>query len=484
MNKTNQKKFLYEIDPLFFCDQNNDGFGDFEGFLNKIDYFKYLNVDGVIIPDIFNQEEIILKNSEISIFDKYGNIKHLKKIINYFKENKIEFFVEIDINNFHNSSLTKIKPEDIKKIDIEKFIIVNKKNKNNYEDEAFKTIIDFWTKIGVYNFVFKNDNKNFINSVSYFKNFYNVTKNINSESNVGFRFFFLNKQINKKIFNENKKEKFFDFIIDSSFSLLGTKKNYEFDIMKKFKIKDLYRKIKNINFNSFENYFISFNNNQIGRINARWLKEFNFINESNKTLIMLQNFLPFSNINYYGDELGWLNIKIKSVEEYHDYDFYNKKRFLENKFNNFQYEKDQKFLSRINSQNFFGWNNEKNYGFSNKKNLSKNFPLNIQKYNLSKQFDDENSIFNFYKNSIDLIKNKLNLNEISNFKIKYKNKFIKFLLKQNEVKILCLINLNNKVLNKKISKKWSILLSSYNKNYDLPLNFLCPYESFLLIKNK
>ena len=61
----------------FFYDANNDGFGDFKGLSQKINYFQYLNIDAILLPDIFNQEEIIAKDVQISIYDKYGNLKQL-----------------------------------------------------------------------------------------------------------------------------------------------------------------------------------------------------------------------------------------------------------------------------------------------------------------------------------------------------------------------------------------------------------------------
>ena len=84
-----KKLFLYEVDPLFFYDTNNDGFGDFKGLSQKINYFQYLNIDAILLPDIFNQEEIIAKDVQISIYDKYGNLKQLKKMIDDFQKNNI-----------------------------------------------------------------------------------------------------------------------------------------------------------------------------------------------------------------------------------------------------------------------------------------------------------------------------------------------------------------------------------------------------------
>lgn len=117
-----KKIFLYEVDPLFFYDANNDGFGDFKGLNQKLSYFQYLNVDAILIPDIFNQEDIIAKDVEVSIYDKYGNLKQLKKMINNFQENNIDIYVQIDLKNILKSMILKTSFEDVFQSDISKYI--------------------------------------------------------------------------------------------------------------------------------------------------------------------------------------------------------------------------------------------------------------------------------------------------------------------------------------------------------------------------
>lgn len=117
-----KKLFLYEVDPLFFYDANNDGFGDFKGLSQKINYFQYLNIDAILLPDIFNQEEIIAKDVQISIYDKYGNLKQLKKMIDDFQKNNIDIYVQIDLKNILKSMILKTSFKDIFQPDISKYI--------------------------------------------------------------------------------------------------------------------------------------------------------------------------------------------------------------------------------------------------------------------------------------------------------------------------------------------------------------------------
>ena len=117
-----KKLFLYEVDPLFFYDANNDGFGDFKGLSQKINYFQYLNIDAILLPDIFNQEEIVAKDVQISIYDKYGNLKQLKKMIDDFQKNNIDIYVQIDLKNILKSMILKTSFKDIFQPDISKYI--------------------------------------------------------------------------------------------------------------------------------------------------------------------------------------------------------------------------------------------------------------------------------------------------------------------------------------------------------------------------
>ena len=155
--------FFYEVDPLFFYDSNNDGFGDFEGLNQKINYFQYLNIDAILLPDIFNQEDVIAKEVQTSIYNKYGNLKQLKKMIDDLQKNNIDIYVQIDLKNILKSMILRTCFNDVFQSDISKYIEEDNSSKFkilNWNTEkrinAFKIIINFWTNLNVNNFVFIN----------------------------------------------------------------------------------------------------------------------------------------------------------------------------------------------------------------------------------------------------------------------------------------------------------------------------------------
>ena len=105
LNNKNRKQIFYEVNPLFFYDSNNDGFGDFQGISKKMDYFSFMDVDCVIIPDVFNNHNTLLFGGFINLKSKYGNMNDLKEMIDSFKKSQIDFAVEINLKDIKKSLL-------------------------------------------------------------------------------------------------------------------------------------------------------------------------------------------------------------------------------------------------------------------------------------------------------------------------------------------------------------------------------------------
>ncbi len=293
--------FFYEVDPLFFYDSNNDGFGDFEGLNQKINYFQYLNIDAILLPDIFNQEDVIAKEVQTSIYNKYGNLKQLKKMIDDLQKNNIDIYVQIDLKNILKSMILRTCFNDVFQSDISKYIEEDNSSKFkilNWNTEkrinAFKKIINFWTNLNVNNFVFINFEKIYDKSnkldkklLYQLKFLYELTKEINSNCSIGLRSMIFNNKTINYIF-QNLISIICDIYIDSSYSLFGTNKKYPFELQKSFNCKMISRKLATLKIPFEHNwkYFISINNNTIGRANSRWLNEEILIDESNKCLLM------------------------------------------------------------------------------------------------------------------------------------------------------------------------------------------------------
>ena len=48
-----KNKVVYQIYPMSFKDSNNDGMGDIQGIIEKLDYLKFLGVDMLWITPVY-----------------------------------------------------------------------------------------------------------------------------------------------------------------------------------------------------------------------------------------------------------------------------------------------------------------------------------------------------------------------------------------------------------------------------------------------
>lgn len=498
LNKEGQKLFFYEVDPLFFKDSSNDGYGDFKGFLSKIDYFKFLDVDGIIFPDIFNQEKKIAKPVDMSIFDKYGKLDELLEIITKLEKEKIDFMIEFDIKDIFSSILLKYKDKQkttemlIKSLNDDE--LTNWATKKTIN--SFKKIIQFWTQNKVHNFVITNFESLYEKSnydqliVQQLKELYKIVKSINSRAIVILKSTTYSSETINDLFKNHMGE-VFDLFIDNSYPFLCTNKQNPYDVLEKFHPKQIFKKLSKINISNVDQwrYIVNINNNQIGRVLSRWMNENVLFKESTKSLLMMLHFLPFSTINTYGDELGLLRSRITNNTQYYDFSYNERKRKLEE---SIRYKVDyfhhsQQYLSKIQSQLIFLWDSTNNAGFSKSfDNKFRNKSINYMQANVKTQYYENNSNLKFYKDIIKKIKSPL----FKNFYQTSDKKQINFLKRKlfqykftyaNET-LVVLINLNNEFI--KYKRTTDVIISTYSdKEYiNNTILGLTPYESIVFIE--
>ena len=504
ISKPDKKLLIYEVDPLFFKDANNDGFGDFEGFISKLDYFKYLNIDAVCFPDIFNQEKVIAKPIEESIFTKYGKLNELNQIINWFSSNKIDLLIGVSLKDVSASLLNKTQADLRKRRNLDILVKdtneqgqhVNWATKKNIR--SLENIIDFWTKQKVDNFVLfdfeyiygKREGMNLL-LIEQLKQIYHIIKSINPSATVFLKSNIYNNKIIANIFN-NYIGLICDYFIDNSYAFLSTNKYYPYDVLERFSPKQLLQKIQTLKIPQKDNfrYIASFNNQKIGRVLSRWMDEEILHQESTKTLQLLQHFWPYSSINYYGDELGTIRSEVKDINQYYNFSFIEKKRHLESKkISEAKYLESQKYLSKINSQSLFMWNLGTNGGFSMNQSLLRPLPINWKQNNVETQFNDNYSNLNFFVKIINQLKHQ-NMDDFFKLNPKFKilkknnNSIVIYKYKLKQQKVMVVMNLTNKFKKVRLNKKYNVIFSSYaHKRYENKIVGLCPYESILITLN-
>ena len=75
---------IYQIYPRSFCDSNNDGMGDIQGIISKIDYLKNLGINCIWLSPIYDspQEDNGYDISDYySIYKPFGTMDDLKELI-------------------------------------------------------------------------------------------------------------------------------------------------------------------------------------------------------------------------------------------------------------------------------------------------------------------------------------------------------------------------------------------------------------------
>ncbi|MGL5204971.1 MAG: alpha-amylase family glycosyl hydrolase, partial [Metamycoplasmataceae bacterium] len=373
LNKRSNKLIFYEVNPLFFSDSNDDGFGDFNGISKKIDYFTFIDVDCVIIPDIFNNHSELMLSEFVDFNNKYGNIDELKNMIANFETKNINFAVEINIKEIKKSILFSkngiINNEQIGESKKAFFLHRNQseaqsENWNSKKSiESFNKIIKFWTSLNVTNFVFVNFerlfNRNEIfssTSKEQLVELYKLTKKININATIIIKSGMLTQEnINSCLQNIPK---IADYFIDTSYSLLGTNQKTRNDKIDNFKPRKLFKKIeqtileKTLN----HNIIVSLGSSLSGRINSRWGDEKSFNSLASKAFLTVSQLSPASSLIYYGDELGALKIDIKNIHDFNDIYIIERKRLMQSQGQSEEaFLHAQQYLSPINTQSLFQW---------------------------------------------------------------------------------------------------------------------------------
>ncbi|WP_330463580.1 alpha-amylase family glycosyl hydrolase [Metamycoplasma gateae] len=498
MKEITKKIILYELVLENFLDTNQSGFGDFNGVLSKIDYFKKLGINIVAIEDILKQYE---NSFDLSIIkNKFGSIKDYVNLIKVFQQNKIKIAPIINLKKIKQSYINwnnmmglynlneKDNEQYLTKLD--PYLINEEIDENSLYEisnfiKYFESILDFYLRLNtdaiiLDNFEFlafeslKEDEK-----LKFIKDIYKIIKTKKPTMTVIFKtdnnnFGFYNKMLKQE-------SKCFDYLYLTWISKIG---NNEI-------VKDLNKKQLNFKgicnflnlFNKSPNIIITFGSNLSGRFISKWGSENSYFYESAKTFFMMLYSGNNSIGIYYGDEIGTLRAKVEKNFNFNNEDYNEEKRFFESK--NISIEEffiHNNYFNKWSSYTQMAWDDKE----INNKNKNKNFfrSIKYKENNVEKQLKNSDSIINFV-----LFLNNLTFN--SKYKMFFENaktimqfKNGVFYIKKNLLhkKIVFVINLSKK--HKRILglNNFSILSSSYaNKFYSELPKELSPFESIILL---
>ncbi|MFV5694610.1 glycoside hydrolase family 13 protein [Flavobacterium sp. LB3P122] len=199
------------------------------------------------------------------------------------------------------------------------------------------------------------------------------------------------------------------------------------------------------------------------------------------TFVMTMRGTPYY---YYGDELGMVNIRFNSIDDYHDVDTRNKYIGLKNKGGDLNgFLEGQKQTSRENGRTPFQWDDTQNAGFTSGKPWLKVNP-NYKTINVEAQEKDPNSVLNYFRKLVQLRKKEPTL-VYGNYTLldKENPNVYAYTRELNGKKLLVLLNFTDKNSPYKIGipvAKSKIILDNYPNTKQLNNSMLRPYEAIVL----
>ena len=93
---------LYQIYPQSFKDTNGDGFGDFKGVIEKLDYIQSLGVD-IVWMNPFFESPMVDNGYDVSdyraILSRYGTMEDFQNMLDGFHKRGIKFVLDVVVNH-------------------------------------------------------------------------------------------------------------------------------------------------------------------------------------------------------------------------------------------------------------------------------------------------------------------------------------------------------------------------------------------------
>lgn len=449
---------VYQIYPRSFMDSNNDGIGDINGIISKLDYLDNLGVDILWISPVYKSPNVD-NGYDISdyydIMEEFGTMDDMKKLVKEAEYRDIKIMMDLVINHTSDEHEWFIESKKSKDNEYRDFYVwrdgIDDKEPNdiksnfggsawtydeetnqyylhmhdkkqpdlNWDNEKLRNkiydMINFWLDLGVKGFrldvielVGKDiDNKIIVNG----PNLHKYIREMNEKTfrsrdivTVG-ETWAANTDIAKLYSNPKRKEldMIFQFEAISLDKQKGKRKwdlaPLDFIAFKKVLTK-WQKELENDGWNSLFG-----NNHDLPRMVSRWGNDKEYRVESAKmlaTMLHMQKGTPYI---YQGEEIGMTNVRYESIEDYNDIETLNMyKERLSMGYDEVDIMNSIYAKGRDNARTPMQWSKEKNGGFTKATPWLK-VNENYKYINVEQCLEDEYSIFYYYKKLINLRKN-------------------------------------------------------------------------------
>src|SRR3981081_1656443 len=97
-----KESIIYQLHIKTFCDSNNDGIGDFQGLLSRLDYLKNLGITAIWLLPFYPSP---LRDDGYDIADyfkvnpSYGTLEDFRQFLNAAHELGLKVITELVINH-------------------------------------------------------------------------------------------------------------------------------------------------------------------------------------------------------------------------------------------------------------------------------------------------------------------------------------------------------------------------------------------------
>ena len=454
----------YQIYPRSFMDSNNDGIGDLQGIISKLDYLKDLGIDVIWICPVYkspNDDNGYDISDYQDIMSDFGTMEDFNELLSEIHKRNMKIIIDLVINHtsdehpwFIESRSSKQNPkrdwyiwregkdnkepnnwesifkgsaweydENTKEYYLHLF---SKKQPDlNWENEGMRNeiykMINWWLDKGIDGFrvdaishINKEEGLVDMDNPDNLKYVPSFDKHMNVEGIHDYL-----RELKENTFskydimtvgeaNGVKAEQATDWVgeNDGKFNMLFQFEHIDLWNSSEFNLPNL-KKVWNkwqVNLENDGWNALFIENHDITRVVSSWGDDTRFLKESAKALGLLYFMHKGTPFIYQGQEIGMTNVKFNDINEYDDIRSINEYNQLINQGMSPKDALEHIWnTSRDNTRTPMQWDDSLNAGFS-KSNPWIHVNPNYKYINVKEQLEDDDSILNFYKKMIKIKK--------------------------------------------------------------------------------
>ncbi len=445
---------IYQIYPRSFADSNQDGIGDLQGIISKLDYLEKLGIDAVWLSPVCRspQDDNGYDISDYQDIDPvFGTLKDMEELIREAGKHNIRIIMDLVLNHssdehhwfqeakksrenpYHDYYVWRdgtegVPPNDMRAAfggsawewvpELQQYYFHQfsvKQPDLNWENPKLRQeiydMINWWTDKGVGGFrldvidqIAKEPDKGITNNGprlhEYLRELSKETFQKADLVTVG-EAWGATTELARLYSSPDNSELSMVFQFEHiCLDQIEGKEKWDLAPLPFLKLKEVFarwqRELHGKGWNS-----LFWNNHDLPRIVSRWGNDGKYRIESAKMLAVLLHGMQGTPYIYQGEELGMTNAAYE-IDEYRDIETLNLyQEHMEKGFKKEDIMNSIHAKSRDNARTPMQWNDEENAGFTKGEPWIKVNP-NYKKINAAQQVEDENSVFNCYKELIRL----------------------------------------------------------------------------------